>query len=235
MRDSKKEQHWILRRLKLSKFAEHVYQWQQNLIVKFVEKPKELKTIYRFVHERYIDAGIIEPQPNGLWVTKYHLFPDTKVVAAYLKNDSNFEKPICTATIVFDKPKRGLPCDGIYQDILDELRAQGKKLVELCSLAALPNLQARNAYFILFKMLYKYIEQKRYTDIVVVIKPKHRSFYKKILRFRCFKERTYPRFRNVTALLAHLDLIHAEKEYKEIYSEFPKDYNLYLFFKRPLY
>ncbi|OAG27980.1 N-acyl amino acid synthase FeeM domain-containing protein [Thermodesulfatator autotrophicus] len=230
--DFDKEKKLILKRLKLSGFPEFIKTWQKEVNITFVREPKALERIYRFVHDRYIDAGIIDPQPDGKWVTKYLLFPDTRIVAAYKKEDKLLKNPLCTASIVFDKVGRGLPCDAIYGDIIDDLRAKNKKIVELCSLAALPNLKARNIYFPIFKVIYEYIVSKNYTDIVIVIKPKHRFFYEKILRFKCFEERKYSRFKNVTAMLAHLDLKTAEEEFKRIYGDLPSEYNIYLFFKK---
>jgi len=225
---------WRLRRLQLSGLGDFLCNWWENITIKYTIELKELKRIFAFVHHRYLAANIIEPQPQNMWITKFHLLPKTKIFTAYRKDDPECNQPICTATIVFDTPEFGLPSDNIYHDKLEEFRKQGKKLVEFCSLAALPNMQARNAYFPIFKILYKYTRFCGFTDIIISIQPKHAEFYKKILLFKCFEVRRYPRFRNVRAQMAHLDLRKAKENYKKIYEKFPKEFNLFQFFTSDL-
>jgi len=228
------EDWWRLRRLQLSGVGDFLRNWNKDLIIKLNILKDELDSVFKLVHDRYLFAKIIEPQPDKRWFTKFHLLPTTKVFTAYRKEDKKYTYPICTTTVVFDSPDFGLPSDNIYHDKLEELRNKGKKIAEFCSLAALPNMQSRNAYFPIFKILYKYVKEQGFTDLVITIQPKHVGFYEKVLLFKCFEPRSYPRFRNVKARMAHLDLLKAEERYKTIYKNFPHDFNLFKFFTSDL-
>jgi len=228
------ENWWRLRRLQLSKVGDFLRNWTEEITIRHNVTAKELEPVYRFVHDRYIFAQIIEPQPDNMWITKFHLLPQTKVFTAYKKDDINYETPICTTTVVFDTEEFKLPSDNIYPDALDKLRKEGRKLVEFCSLAALPNLEARSAYFPIFKLLYKYVREQGFTDVIITIQPKHVGFYRKVLLFNCFDARPYPRFKGVKAQMAHLNLDVAQEAYKKVYGNFPGHFNLYDFFTSEL-
>lgn len=225
----------IIKRLKLSKFPEFSEIYSKKFVVRANLNIIEILNVFRFVYRRYRDAQIIDERPDRLWYTDYHLKSDTRIFSVYNRNSLDYLDPICTATVIFDDPDAGLPADNIFPDYLERFRKQQKKLVEFCSLAAKKKMEAKNAYYLVFKALYYYVLYCQFTDVIIVIQPKHAFFYKYILQFDIYDIRSYPRFKNVKAQLAHLDLTKAKEKFRKIYYDLPKEYNLYkLFIEEPL-
>ncbi len=190
----------------------------------------EFEGAFRLVYERYKDAKMILPNRYQLWFTRYHALPETRVILGLLPE---LPIPACTASLVFDSVEFGLPSDAIFPDKLDQLRRQGCRLVEFCSLAALPHLRARGLIFHIFRVLYRYALWKGATDLVISVRPEHAAFYEKVLLFkRIGPKRLYPNYYNLYAVLQHISLEQVPYLYRKAFGALPKGYNLYQFFVR---
>ncbi|MBW1646300.1 MAG: hypothetical protein JRJ56_08275 [Deltaproteobacteria bacterium] len=223
VKHKKPDRWWRFRRLTLSRVAESLH--DQNLEIVFATSRDQYAEAFRLAHQRYLEAGIISPQPHGFWLTPYHILNDTRVVMAYLDG-----RPSCTASIVFDSAC-GLPSDDIYRPELDVLRREGRRLAEFCSLAALPALPARNTLFAVYRFLFRYAVSRGCTDIIISIRPKHADFYTRILLFEEYGPlRSYPKFVDVQAILQRLEIAVATERLRRAYRDFPDEINLYKFF-----
>ena len=215
---------WREKRLYLSK----VHEALTNIVVNisFACTKDELETTFKFVHDRYLTVGLIgKPEKDGMWITPFHVLDSTKVATARLGNLMS-----CTATAVMDS-EIGLPCEEIYHDEVQTIRDKGGRVTEFCSFAALPNMEARNTIFYIFRLLFRYVTYLGATDLFIAIRPRHANFYEKILLFeRLGGLKRYPKFDSGDFFLEHLDLKNAPFRYEAIYSKFPPEINLYEFF-----
>ncbi|MCK5080179.1 MAG: hypothetical protein KAR09_09550, partial [Bacteroidales bacterium] len=187
VKHKKPERRWRFRRLTISKVAESLHNHKLKII--FATSRDQYAEAFHLAHQRYLEAGIISPQPHGFWLTPYHVLEDTRVVIAYLNSHAS-----CTASIVFDS-SYGLPSDDIYSPELENLRREGRKLAEFCSLSALPALPAMNTLFSVYRFLFRYAVSCGCTDIIISIRPQHADFYTRILLFEEYGSlRSYPKF-----------------------------------------
>ncbi len=217
------EDWWRLRRLKLTQAHAAL---QGEVHVQAALTPPELLSFWRMVHQRYVEAGLVD-QGVGLWTTPYHFLPETRFFGTFLGK----EGPLCVAAIVFDSVA-GLPVDMLYRAELDRLRAKGARLAEIFSLASKRDMVSRNTLFHLFRVLYRYALFCGVTDLVIAIHPKHADFYERLLLFELVGERRLHVSFGVSFVLEHLDLQEAPRRYREAYRHFPKEYNLYYFFSQ---
>ena len=219
----KTDHHWRLRRLALSRVAKSLR--PQNLKIVFAASREQYTEAFRLTYQRYLEAGIINSQSNGLWLTPFHALEDTRVAIAYFDG-----VPVCTATIIFDS-EFGLPSDDIYQPELNKLRQQGRQLAELSSLAALPSMPSQNTLFSLFRFLFRYVVARGSSDLIISAHPKHADFYSRILLFEQYGPlRNYPKFIEAKAVLKRLEIATAEKSLLTSYRNFPDSINLFKFF-----
>jgi len=130
------EDWWRLRRLKLTQARAAL---QGEVRVQAALTPPELLSFWRMVHQRYVEAGLVD-QGLGLWTTPYHFLPETRFFGTFLGE----EGPLCVAAIVFDSVA-GLPADVLYRSELDRLRAKGARLGEIFSLASKRDMVARSS------------------------------------------------------------------------------------------
>lgn len=106
----------------------------------------------------------------------------------------------------------GLPADENFEDKLDELRAQGRRLSEPARLAIDDNVPQR-VFASLLHISYIYSHNIfGLTDWVAEVNPRHVMFYRKMLGFQVFgEERTCTRV-NAPAVLLKLELEYMAKQ-----------------------
>lgn len=219
----KTDRQWRLRRLALSPLAKAFHHRDMEIV--FASSQKQYTDAFHLAHQRYLETGIINPQSDGLWMTPFHAQEDTRVALSYLDG-----VPVCTASIIFDS-EHGLPSDEIYHSELNELRQQGRKLVEFSSLASLPVISKQNIFFFLFRFLFRYVVKCGSSDIVISIHPKHADFYSRILFFEQYGSlRYYPKFIKAKAILERLNITAATELMLTAYRDFPNSMNLFKFF-----
>lgn len=195
--------------------------------IKFAETIQELEQSFALVYAEYYKKGFI-PKPNtlGLLYNIYSLLPGTTHIVA--KSGSQV---ISNLTEIADSKEFGLPMDAIYKPELDELRAQGKSIVELSALATPAKHRWRNIFLYLVQVMYWYSVYAGVDEICVAVNPRHERFYKGLFPFEDLgPERHYPRVdapavglrANVCAILEHMTKLCQELEF---------DTSLYNYFK----
>jgi len=158
--------------------------------VKFAENRDELAQSFSLVYQVYLHKGFITtPKHHEMLYSIYSLLPRTVHVVAktYLTVISNL-------TIIFDTPEFGLPMDVIYKKELDQLRAQGRCVVELSALATPREHRWKNIFLYLVQTMYRYSKYRGVDDVCIAVKPRHKRYYRGLFPFEEFgPERHYPR------------------------------------------
>ena len=111
---------------------------------------------------------------------------------------------IGTITIGLDSPT-GLLVDGIYRDVVDQLRAEGCVMCEYTKLAVDQEIRSKRVLASLFHLATIYAHRIHHaTDAVVEVNPRHVLFYRRMLGFeQVSEERMCPRV-NAPAILLRL-------------------------------
>lgn len=196
--------------------------------IKFAETIDEREQAFRMLHDTYLKVGYIkEPRPSGLLFSIYSLLPDTVVFVA-----KSYLSVISSLTEIFDSKEFGLPMDVIYQNELDELRGQGRRIVELSALVTPRKLRWRNIFMYLSQIMYQYSIYSGVDDLCIAVNPKHVRFYKNIFLFEPFgPERHYPRV-DAPAIALRINMHNIQEQLKETYDSLDLDCNLYAYFHR---
>lgn len=99
-----------------------------------------------------------------------------------------------TVTVGLDSAE-GLFIDGLYADVADRLRTEGRRLAEFTRLAVDNNVNSKPLLAALFHIAY--ICARRIhacTDLLIEVNPRHAAFYRRMLGFQIYGEtRTDPR------------------------------------------
>ncbi|OIQ82717.1 hypothetical protein GALL_354900 [mine drainage metagenome] len=116
------------------------------------------------------------------------------------------ETPLGTMSVIFDSGN-GLPADAVYKDLLDPLRREGRRLIEVGRLAIDRTEASRRLFAGMVHVILIYASAiHRYTDMVIEVNPRHVGYYRKILKFEIIGEaRHCPRV-NATAVLMHIKI-----------------------------
>lgn len=209
-------------RLKRSRLTETPH--QQGYLIKIAHRREDYGDAFKLVYERYREVGLLPALPSRMWYSIYHFLPDTNVaIATFLENETG---AISTATIIMDSPL-GLPSDSIYKDEIDELRASGRKIAEVSSLAAVPSSQARNSFMHVFRMVGLISRYMKVDSLLASVNPKHAAFYEDVLLFEPKGDlKYYPHLTDAPAILEHLDFRNIKSLYGNTYSGYPPEFNV---------
>ena len=187
----------------------------------FAKNREDFRKAFSLVYSRYLACKLIHPNERELFYTPYQALPESRVCLGFKLSGSN-KTLVSTATVVLDS-QLGLPSDSTYQEELDALRDQGRKLAEITCLAAERDFCYRNGLLYVFRLLYRYARKKGATDFVISIHPKHREFYEKIFLFTPIGPvRYYKNLYDAPAILERLDLTTVREKYYSLYGEFPE-------------
>lgn len=194
--------------------------------IKFAETIDERQQAFRLLHDNYLHLGYLsEPKPSGLLFNIYALLPNTAIFIA-----KSYLSVISSLTEIFDSEEFGLPMDIIYRDELDQLRGEGRRLVELSALVTPPKLRWRNLFMVLCQVMYQYSIYRGVDDLCIAVNPKHVRFYQQIFLFEQFgPERHYPRV-DAPAIALRINMHQIEGRLKETYDALDLDCNLYRYF-----
>ncbi|MFL5245597.1 MAG: N-acyl amino acid synthase FeeM domain-containing protein [Gemmataceae bacterium] len=176
----------------------------RNVQAKIAQQRGDLEQAFALVASNYRARGYEPSQSHNLRFTPFHALPDTAVFVA--KQD---RQVVATLSLVVDNSLIGLPMECIYADEIARLRAEGRRLVEVTSLADC-DLSLREflpVFITLMQLLTQYSIQKGANTLVISINPRHRTFYKKVMGFVPFGAwRAYPAVQNHPAEGYFLDV-----------------------------
>ena len=184
-----------------------------------------MKQAFSLAYKEYCRAGYVKKaNPSKMLINIYSLLP--KTIVWVVKFNYTI---VSTLTQVFDS-SLGLPLDDVYKKELDELRSEGRRMVEISSLAISREYRWQNAYMPLFRNVLQHVLSCEATDLCIAINPKHRTFYKNILLFEDIgKKKYYPKV-NAPSVALRLDLTAAEKRFERVYGQMKPESNLHHYF-----
>jgi hypothetical protein len=149
--------------------------------------------------EGYLEQGAV---PDAPFRTPHHALPEATVFVA-----REAGSVVGTLTAVLDS-RAGLPLEALYGGEVTALRDAGRVPCELCSLAVEPRGTSQSAAILqgLFRIATAFIVHfTETTDALITLKPSHRAFYARRLRFHDFGPlRTDPRFRQAETVALRL-------------------------------
>ena len=197
---------------------------------KIARSTEELEAACRIVHDSYVQAGYMDPQPSGLRLTLHHALPKTTIFL--VTRDEQF---IATSTLFPDSPL-GLPMDSLYREELNRLRLSGRILGEVGSLAVHREFREPNPTLPLFihKMIYRYaLENLKMDDTVLTINPRHQLYYQHVMLCeKIGEEKSYQTVNGNPAIALRNDLATLKPRFEVFYDGFPPEKNMHGFYCR---
>lgn len=164
---------------------------------------QQIKDCWQLVHHCYTHKGLIDYNPYGLHTTRQAINPNTVVV--YGKTNGRIDS---TLTVIPDSPHHGLPLDEVYPRLLNQLRNQGRKLVEVGLLADNRTVTAPG-YSQTFGTMHRgfYRALHAAADIVIGVHPDHANFYIRMMGLEVIGQMsTHPKVKNRPVVPLLLDM-----------------------------
>lgn len=199
-----------------------------KLVFKLAETEAELEDCFRLLHEAYVDAGFMRPDPSGLRVTVYHALPTTSTLLC-----RSGERVIGTVSLIRESAL-GFPMQRIFD--LGAIRQAGGNIAEVSALAIDRRYRSASGRILLplLKFMYEYATRQFDTrHLVIAVNPRHVGFYETVLCFRRLAQRPvahYDFVNGAPAVGAHLDLGTAPAVFRRRYDHLPPASNLYRYF-----
>ena len=195
--------------------------------VKIAETTDEYYKAFRLVYDEYSKVGYTQRHSSTMLYSLWSLLPTTSVFIF-----KSHMEVASTMSHIMDSDMFGLPMDQVYKDHLDELRAQGRKLAEIGALVTQQRRRWSNLMIFLCRAVLHYAKYSGMTDLVLMVNPKHVSFYKSILFCEPFgEERPYEKVgAPAVALRANLETL--ESNLLEAYAQNDFETNLHTFFTK---
>jgi hypothetical protein len=187
--------------------------------VKIASTASEWEQAFELAASSYQTRGYETPGLSRLRFTPYHALPDTRTFVA-----KHEDRVVATLSVVMDNTSLGLPMEDIYPDEIATLRQQGRRLAETTTLAdsGLGIREFIHVFLSLIKLAMHYHRRQRGDTPVIVVNPRHRQFYTKMLGFvRLGPVRTYSSVQNHPAEAFWIDYallkVNAPKIYRDIF------------------
>lgn len=169
----------------------------RDVRVKIASEPEEWEQAFRLVGLKYQARGYQQANDSGIRFTPYHALSDSVVFVAKEKNEV-----IATLSLVLDNTILGLPMQSIYHHEVDDLRREGRRLVEVTSLSdkGLGLREFLPVFKALMRLMTQYGISQDADTWVISINPRHKQFYNKVMGFVPFGAlKPYPLVENAPA------------------------------------
>lgn len=188
-----------------------------GIVYKVAENRAEREAAFRLIHQSYVAAGLIDPNPHGMRVTPYHLLDTTAVFVALYQGNC-----ICTLSLVGDG-ELGVPMASIYGREIQTLRDKGLSLGEVSCLADRRKDLARimPVFVKLAGVMAQYARARGIDNLVIAVHPRHLRFYR---RFMAFEEigdlKAYPSVSNNPAIACTLNFDTVQRDTPRCYDPY---------------
>lgn len=199
-----------------------------SLVLKIADTQQELEDAFRLLHDSYVAAGYMDPDPSGMRILPQHLLPQTTTVVA--KWD---EKVVGTLSLIRDNPF-GLPLEKLF-DISDR-RAGGRRLAEVSSLAIDPKFRGKpfRMLFPLCRFCIQYAKQ--YFGIHEFVIATTKAMSEMYLGFICFeklkaKPKAYDFVKGTVAVGTYMNCETIEERWRTTFARLPDKENYYKYWK----
>ncbi len=181
---------------------------------------------WRVAYQVYLEKKYSEPNPDGFWYGIHDALPETLAFVAESKG-----RAAATLSVIPDSPL-GLPAETAFADEVADLRARGRRICELSSLTCTePNKRIGGELVRhLFKLAWLWSASHSDT-LIIIVNPRHESFYRKVLLFSRFgPERSFEKVNHAAGVPLCLDLETAPERYRQKYQQQANGKNLFKFF-----
>ena len=199
-----------------------------RLVLKIADTQDELETCFRILHDAYVAAGFMKPDPSGLRVTIYHALPTTTTLCA------KWDGQVVGTISMIREGVFGFPLQSVFN--LGQVRARTGKIAEISALAIDPKFRHTGGriLFPLMKFMYEYCRE--YFDtrhIVIAVNPNKIEMYESLLFFERLQARVVDNYdfaNGAPAVGATLDLLHAPEQFRLAYDHKRPRKNLFRYF-----
>lgn len=159
----------------------------------------EIIDAWSLVYRQYLSASLIEPNEFELFTFPEYISNNSAVI--YGKENGEM---VSTASGLLDSEK-GLPLDAYYKRELDQLRNQGRKLIEIGLVAEVRNTNGMANAIELMNNIARFGVQTGHLDFVVGIHPRRVSLYNRLWGFKPIAEiKEYDSLKTAPVVLCHL-------------------------------
>ena len=194
--------------------------------VKIASTQSEWEQAFQLAASSYQARGYETPGANRLRFTPYHALPDTLTLVA-----KHEDRVVATFSVVMDNTLLGLPMEDVYPDEIAALRHQGRRLAETTTLAdaGLSIREFIQVFLSLIKLAMQHHRSHGGDTPVIVVNPRHRQFYTKMLGFvpmGCLRTYAAVQDHPAEAFWVDYDLlkVNAPKMYEEIFeTDLPRE------------
>jgi len=199
-----------------------------RLVLKIAETKEELEACFTLLHDAYVGAGFMKPDPSGMRVTIYHALPTTTTLCA------KYDDEVVGTLSLIRESVFGFPLQAIFD--LRGVRARGGKIAEVSALAVHPKFRKTGGaiLFPLMKFMYQYCTTFFDTrHLVIAVNPNRIEMYESLLFFQRLTETqvdNYDFANGAPAVGASLDLREAPEILKRNYDGKSIRKNLYHYF-----
>jgi len=199
-----------------------------KIVLKLAETREELEACFRLLHDAYVDAGFMKPDPSELRATVYHALPTTSTLLCRYG-----DRVVGTISLIRESAM-GFPMQRVFD--LADIRETGGQIAEVSALAIDRKFRSASGRILMpmLKFMYEYATRQFDTrHLVIAVNPRHIGFYEAILCFHRLKQKAvahYDFVNGAPAVGAHLDLEKDLIRFKRRYSGLPPEKNLHRYF-----
>lgn len=200
----------------------------KRLVLKIAETADELSACFRLLHDAYVNAGFMKPDPSGMRVTIYHALPTTTTLCAI------YDGEVVGTISLIRESVFGFPLQAVFD--LTDVREQKGNIAEVSALAVHPKFRKTGGaiLFPLMKFMYEYCTTFFDTrHLVIAVNPNRIEMYESLLFFQRLKESSVDNYdfaNGAPAVGASLDLYGAPEVFKKAYGKKPPRKNLSAYF-----
>ncbi len=199
-----------------------------RLLLKIADTREELEASFSLLHDAYVDAGFMKPDPSGMRVTIYHALPTTTTLCA------KWDGEVVGTISLIRESAFGFPLQKIFD--LSGVRLKGGNLAEVSALAVHPRFRKTGGaiLFPLMKFMYEYATE--YFDtrhLLIAVNPNRIEMYESLLFFERLTANvveSYDFANGAPAVGAALDLQQAPLIMAPAYAGKPPRKNLLAYF-----
>ncbi|MDX9700635.1 MAG: hypothetical protein RBT55_13760 [Rhodocyclaceae bacterium] len=199
-----------------------------KVVFKLAETREELEACFRLLHDAYVEAGFMLPDPSGMRVTVYHALPTTSTLLC-----RHGDRVVGTLSLIRESAL-GFPMQRVFD--ISAIRGAGGQVAEVSALAIDRRFRAASGRILLplMKFMYEYATRQFDTrHLVIAVNPRHVGFYESVLCFQRLsrhKVAHYDFVNGAPAVGAHLDLAQAPSRFRRRYAHLPVERNLHHYF-----
>lgn len=132
----------------------------------------DLQGAYSLVHDVFVEAGYIHPEPSGMRLRIYEACPETATFVA--KKDGVI---VGVLSVVIDSREFGLPSDHAFKAELDDLRRTGLRLCEVTNQAVAKQYRRSALSSNLMSCAAAYMLEVKCHRAIATVSPNHSAFY----------------------------------------------------------